>query len=713
VKKLLDIVQALDVVAFEPLSESVFSTLTNIPVWFKAVYQACYTQSQEEVDSKFDLISAFPFVEHFLYDAKIIWKSHNDGTVKSGIWIEEGEQTEVMLEAIAVKTDDQCYLLIVNMTDSFAQRQQVYQKAREIALANEKLVVELNHRQRSLQIQLESHLKNEASLTSISESVDSATSAVLICQPDGSIEVFNKALIDIYQLGDDQKFSQRSLLEHWIKEAEQTYPEIQRVVNTGVHWEGEFETQDLLGKRKWIRLAIGPVRNEQKDITHYVCVANDLSDYVDSSTSDTGNANEYDFTTHLPNRRYFWRKINASIEENEKCTLIYIDLDYFKSVNERIGHEAGDQLLNAMASRISRSVKRSDFVAHLGGDEFVVILRGEKLKDNVSVICERLLGNIREPLTLSGDIISVSASIGFVTREQGQTASELLKQADTAMYAAKELGRNHARSYSLDLDERLDAFHQREYEIRSAIENQQFELYYQPQVCMREDPHFRLEALVRWNHPERGLISPIDFIPVAESSGLIVPMGEWILEIACMQGNKLLSDNIPVKVAVNISAKQLKHPNFYNLLTDVIERTGFPTERLELEITESSLLEDMDKVIELLEKVKELGVSISLDDFGSGFSSLNYLRRLPVNFLKIDQSFVQELPGDRESQVIILSLISMAHSLGKKVIAEGVETDAQLEFLKKHECDFIQGYLFYKPMRFNQLAKTYHEFKKS
>ncbi|MDN3649857.1 EAL domain-containing protein [Reinekea marina] len=711
--KLLDIVHALDVIAFEPLPLGRFEALSLTPTWFEKLYQTCIEQPLDENDKEFDLVSAFPFVENFMFDAEKIWASDNDGTVNSGLWIEDSDAGEVMMEAFALKTNDHCYLLIKNMADSYEKRQHVFQKAREIALANEKMVVELNHRQRSLQSQIESHLKHEASLSAISQSVDSTSSAVMVCQPDGSVEVFNKALIDIYQIEEDKEFSRRSLLDHWIQEAEQYYPEIQRVVSSGKHWEGEFESKDLMGKRKWIRLAIGPVKNEHQKITHFVCVANDLSKFMNVGLSDSGNVNEYDFTTHLPNRRYFWKKINACLEQGDACTLVYIDLDYFKSVNDRIGHDAGDQVLGAMASRISRGVKRTDFVAHLGGDEFLVILVGDKVSKNAAAICDRLLGSIREPLTLAEGIISVSASIGFAEHVNGQSAADLLKHADTAMYAAKELGRNHARSYSQDLDKKLDVFHQREYEIRSAIESQQFELYYQPQISIKGEPYFRLEALARWNHPELGLVAPIDFIPVAESSGLIVSLGEWILATACKQGNILLCDNIPIKVAVNISAKQLKHPDFYKLLTDVLENTGFPADRLELEITESCFLDDMDKVTVLLNKIKDLGVAISLDDFGTGFSSLNYLRRLPVDFLKIDQSFVQELPDDRESQVIISSIISLAHLLEKKVIAEGVETEEQLALLNQYQCDFIQGYMFYKPLPFGELTNAYQNFKKN
>lgn len=710
--QLENVVLAMDIVAFDASTENRFVTLTPAPNWFERIYRVCCQNNSVAYQTDvFDLAAAFPFVEHFLFDANVVWSDSNDGSVKSGIWTEDGEHSEQMMEAMAVKKGDHCFLVITNLTDTFSQRQQVYQKAREIALSNEKLVVELNHRQRSLQTQIESHLKHEASLAAISESVDSTSSAVMICQPDGSIEVFNKALVDIYQLDDDRNFSRQSLLEYWLKEAEHTYPEIKRVVSSGMHWEGEFETTDMAGHRKWIRLAIGPVRNEQKEIIHYVCVANDLSEYLNVNISDSGNVNEYDFTTHLPNRRYFWRKISATIKAGENCTLMYIDIDYFKTVNERIGHEAGDQLLGAMASRISRSVKRTDFVAHLGGDEFVVILCGDNVNNNVSAICDRVLGNIREPIILLGNTLSVSASIGYAECEQGQTASDLLKHADTAMYAAKELGRNHARAYSRDLDKRLDAFHHREYEIRAAIQKQEFVLYYQPQVSINEEQSFRLEALVRWQHPERGLVAPIDFIPVAESSGLIVPLGEWILTTACNRGNELLNSGVPVTIAVNISAKQLKHPGFFELLTQVMSQTDFPASRLELEITESCFLDDMERVIGLLEKIQALGISLSLDDFGSGFSSLNYLRRLPVDFLKIDRSFIQELPSDRESQIITSSVISLAHTLEKLVIAEGVETQEQFAFLKAQQCDYIQGFYFCKPVPFDQLTEIYHSLK--
>lgn len=711
VNKLLDIVSALDVIAFEPKDDHVFIAISKVNAWFTDLYRHCYLEGSLLTDTDaYELPLAFPFVDHFLYEANILWKANKDGQCKSGIWTEDGKAGPCMLEAIAVQSEGQSYLLLTNHTETFSQRQQVYQKAREIALTNEKLIVELNHRQRSLQAQIESHLKHEASLSAISQSIDSNSSAVMICQPDGSIEVFNKALIDIYQIEEDDRLRRSSLLDRWLKEAEQTYPEIKRVVQSGLRWEGEFESLDSTGNSKWIRLAIGPVHDKKGYVNHYVCVANDLSEYLHISNSESGSVSEYDFTTHLPNRRYFWRKITSCIDNNEAPTLLYIDIDFFKTVNEKVGHEAGDKLLGAMASRISRSVKRTDFVAHLGGDEFVVIIKGDNVTDNLPTICDRILGNIREPLTLLNDTICVTASIGYAERKQNETASELLKHADTAMFAAKELGRDHARCYSPDLDRRLNAFHHREYEIRQGIEQKEFELYFQPQVSMTTNLGFRLEVLTRWNHPERGLVSPVDFIPVAESSGLIVPLGEWILRTACLQGNSLLSENIPANIAVNISAKQLKHPAFYEMLTKVLEETGYPRERLELEITESAFLDDMDKAIQLLDRIRLLGVSLSLDDFGSGFSSLNYLRRLPVDYLKIDRSFIQELPSDRESQIITSSVISLAHTLEKRVIAEGVETEGQLNFLNQKGCDYIQGFYFYKPLRYEQLSDVYKGF---
>lgn len=714
------VLSQLGVVVFEHQDAEHFRLSSSPADWFDALFAKSGQGALKpgSVIARSELCAVFPFIEHFLFDAEEVWKGDSEPQEQnhSGLWTElDANGLEYQLEAKALVVQGKGVLLIENLSDTFADRHAVYQKARDIALINEKLVSELNYRQRKLQSEIERHLTCQASVQDLSLTVERNTSAVLVCLPDGNVEVYNKALVDIYEMNVDDKMVRSSILDKWISEAEINYPEIHRVLRTGSYWEGEFKTSDAHDAEKWIRLSIGPVKNDDGEIAHYVCVANDLSDYHRSS-SEWDHVGEYDFNTHLPNRRQFWKHIGSAFEANEGAQeligLLYIDLDYFKRINDEYGQFAGDFLLSAIASRISRNIKHRDFVAHLGGDEFVIVLRFVDNAPSVFGLAERLLSTISEPLSLNGSPISVTASIGCAVEQIKNTdAKSLLRRADLAMYAAKELGKGQARLYSEELEDHMPMRRQREHELVSAIEHDQFVLEFQPQIAVQNDAlveniankNVRVEALIRWQHPDMGLIGPSEFIAIAEEAGSIVPIGSWVLKRACELGMQMLDQGMALNLAVNISAKQLRHPKFYEFLMEAITETGFPADRLELEITESSFLKDMDRIIELLKRIRTHGIMIALDDFGSGFSSLNYLKRLPVDYIKIDRSFVRDLPEDTESKAITTSVIHLAHQLNMKVIAEGVETEAQLSFLKAQNVDFIQGYYFHRPMSADKL----------
>ena len=704
--------EQLGIIVFEKQGSSSFRLISRCPRWFQAlsaIAENSNIENVEEIDSE-HLYYAFPFIENFILDAEDIWSDPgrlSDSPNSSGIWTElDKNGTEYQLEAKALTVDGKPVLLIENLSDSFADRHAVYQKARDIALINEKLISELNYRQRKLQSDIERHLAQQVSVQEISDSVERNTSAVLVCLPDGDVEVFNKALVDIYEMNVQDRIVRASILDKWISEAETNYPEIHRVLRSGSYWEGEFKTRDTNDDEKWIRLSIGPVKNDKGEVSHFVCVANDLTDYQRVS-SDWDSIGEYDYNTHLPNRRQFWKHIGSAFEANagseELVALLYIDVDYFKRINDDYGHFAGDFLLSALASRISRNIKHSDFVAHLGGDEFVILLRFVPSEDAITGMAERLLATIREPLAIDNQPISVTASIGCaVSTIKDIDAKSLLRQADLAMYSAKELGKGQIRLYSEELEDHMPLRRKREHELVDAIDQQQFTLEFQPQIPMMNQSsdraRMRVEALVRWRHPELGLIGPGEFIAIAEDTGSVVPLGTWVLTNACKVGKKMLDQNKQLNIAVNISAKQLRHPRFYDSLVECLNQTGFPPQNLELEITESSLLKELDRIITLLDDIRQLGIMIALDDFGSGFSSLNYLKRLPVDYIKIDRSFVRDLPDDVESKAITTSVIHLAHQLKMQVIAEGVETEEQLNFLRSHNVDFIQGYYFHRPM---------------
>tara|TARA_R110002049_G_scaffold93504_4_gene231134 strand:+ start:462 stop:2648 length:2187 start_codon:yes stop_codon:yes gene_type:complete len=715
---LTGIIQELGVVALAKQGNGEFKLLNTQCPWFLGLLKSldCPISEPNSYIKYGSLCESFPFIENFLLDAEESWNSLDSRTIRSGIWTElDLKNNEYQLEARACNIQGEAILLIENHSPVFYKHQGVYQKARDIALLNEKLICELNLRQRQLQNEIERHILQSNSIQQVADSIQGHTSAVMICQPNGDVEVINKALVDIYQLDQADGLKRVSLLDQWITEAERVYPELKRVIENGSYWEGEFESKNASGITRWVRLTIGPIKEQDGSVSHYVCVANDISEFRSASAENSAE-HGYDFTTHLPNRRHFWRHINSMAESAQSSeygmALMYIDLDYFKRVNDDLGHQAGDFLLSTIATRISRCAKYHDFVAHLGGDEFVVVMQHIETMEQLQIVADRILAAVREPLFVNEQSILMSASIGIATNFDSQIEpTDLVRQADLAMYAAKELGKGQARFYEAHMERNIPHKLQRERELVDALEKQEFVLHFQPQISISGNESLRAEALIRWQHPDYGLLAPADFIAIAEESGLIIPIGTWVLKQACHSGADLINRDQETCIAVNISAKQLKHPDFYKSLTQSLSESGFPASLLELEITESCFLEDMDVVITLLNTIRKLGVTIALDDFGTGFSSLNYLRKLPVDYLKIDRSFIQELQIDHESQAITASVINLAQELNIRIIAEGVETQAQFEFLQRRHVNFVQGFLFYKPLALNMFQESYATIK--
>ncbi len=648
------------------------------------------------------LTDIFPFIESFIPDAIACWNDNAAEKCQSGVWTEvAASSVQYQLEAQALKTDNQYIIAITNLTPTYQLRQHVYQKAREIALANEKLKLQLNQRQRQLQTLIEKTISERQSEEELNDVVKGSASAVMICKPDGGVEIINQALMDIYSVSHENPLQHRSLLAQWLKEAESIHPEIHRVVDSGGYWEGEFESESN-GESKWIRLAIGPVLDNDGGIEHLVCIANDMSE-LRKSNREIEKLTDYDLTTQLPNRRHFWKQLTKHLDNcirhKSSFALIYIDIDQFKRINEGLGHHGGDFLLATLASRLSRSVKRDDFIAHLGGDEFALIINMAREDIDLGKIAYRLMEKINKPTLIEEQNVSVSASVGIAIHPRdGRDATSLMKNADLAMYHAKEMGRNQFQLYAPHLGQHFMGRLKVENLLRQAINQGQFRLEYQPQICTGKNPYLRMEALIRWDHPEEGVIPPGQFIPIAEENGLIIDIGRWVLETACRQAKEYADTGLDLVMSVNVSAFQLKDIHFPATVIEVLSEIGLPAKYLELEITETTVMQDLDKVINILRELKKHGISIALDDFGSGFSSLNYLKNLPVDNLKLDRSFIHELPYSDEGKTITASLIKLAHDLNMKVIAEGVENNQQLDLLLEQGCDYIQGYFFYYPL---------------
>ncbi len=419
----------------------------------------------------------------------------------------------------------------------------------------------------------------------------------------------------------------------------------------------------------------------------------------------------YDPLTGLPNGRLFNDRLSQILANAERTkrfpAVMFIDLDRFKNINDTLGHVAGDELLKAVAERLASVLRKEDTVARLGGDEFLVLLPDIRVAEDGASIAAKLIDAMKPSFSINGIELHVALSIGIaIFPFDGDCPDSLLKNADTALNRAKELGRNNYQFYLSEMNERSLHRLGMESMLRKALERGEFLLHFQPQYTLYDQKVIGFEALVRWQHPEKGMISPGEFIPLAEETGLIGPIGEWVLRTACHQNKAWQNAGFePKRMAVNISARQFYRQDMVGLVKQILSETGLEPCWLELEITESLIMQDVEEAIHKLTKIREIGVQIAIDDFGTGYSSLSYLQRFPVDTLKIDRSFVRDLTGSVDGSAIVDAVIALAHSLKLKVVAEGVETDEQMNLLRIKDCDRVQGFLLSKPQPVDRLAR--------
>ena len=469
-------------------------------------------------------------------------------------------------------------------------------------------------------------------------------------------------------------------------------------------WQGELAVRRRNGSEYPAWLMVSGVRESGGTLSHYIVTSIDISDRKKSEQRIRFLA-EHDVLTELPNRSLATERLRMAMQSaarsGRKVAVMFIDLDRFKHINDSLGHHIGDQLLRSVSQRLVESVRAGDTVSRLGGDEFVVVLADVDGPDEVAQVVEhRLIPLVRRPHHVEGAELHVSCSVGIALYpDDASDLDELMRHADTAMYQAKAEGKDGARFFTAEMNERTQARMQLELSLRHALEQGQFELHYQPLVQARGGRTVGAEALLRWRHPERGMVPPSEFVPLAEEVGLIVPIGAWVIDEACRQMAAWRREGVPAPgVSVNLSARQLRDDDLIETVRGSLERHGLPAGALELELTESMLMEDAERNLRQLHALRGLGVRLAIDDFGTGYSSLAYLNRFPIHRLKIDRRFVHQMLDDHTERAITMAVIGLGHTLGLEVVAEGVETEGAASLLRQAGCDLLQGWLFGRPM---------------
>lgn len=412
----------------------------------------------------------------------------------------------------------------------------------------------------------------------------------------------------------------------------------------------------------------------------------------------------FDSLTSLPNRALYCDRLSQTLlkaaREKQQVAVLFVDLDHFKDINDTLGHRTGDLLLKDVAVRLQKIIRASDTVARMGGDEFTIFQQDVKDSRNAGLVAKKIVESLSQPYLVEGREIFITASVGITMfPDDGATVDELLRNADTAMYYAKDSGKDMFKFFTQEMNVSVRDRLTLQNSLRRALERDEFILYYQPKMDIASRQVTGVEALLRWLHPQEGMILPGRFIPQAEETGLIIPIGEWVLRTACRQIKEWQAKGHPsIRIAVNVSASQFKRQNFAETVTGILEETGISPLFLELELTESAIMQNIDSSVEILNSLKAMGIQISIDDFGTGYSSLSYLRRFPIDYIKIDRSFIVNFTSNSDDRAIVTAIIAMARSLGLKIIAEGVETEEQLAILSELGCHEMQGYLYSKPL---------------
>ncbi len=564
-----------------------------------------------------------------------------------------------------------------------------------------------------LKKEITEHEHTELELNKFSLAIETSPDLVMITDNKGDIEYCNPAMYKATGYIKKEMVGANPLLFMPEFKSQFKFKRLWSTLNKGLSWQGELLDYKKNGETFWCLHSIAPIYDNQNNLTHFVSVAHDISERKQAEATISKLA-YFDELTSLPNRSLFNERMEQAILNAKRnhsiFALIYLDLDHFKSINDSLGHLTGDKLLVEVGNRISQVLRENETVARLGGDEFAIILSSIDKPESASIVADKILKSLNQPLLIEYNELFISCSLGIsIFPNDAKTKEMLSKDADTALYHAKDLGRNRFAFFNQQLETRNLRNLELEMGLRKAIQNQEFYILFQPKINSASHSLSGVETLIRWNSLKLGEVSPAEFIPIAEQSGLIDQIGSWVLLNVCRQiQNWKKNDRFATPVSINLSARQFKQETqLLSMLDQLLQQYQIQPELLQFEITESAIMDDPEKSLQFMNRFKQRKIKLAIDDFGTGYSSLDYLKKFPVSILKIDRSFVSDIAIDQDDEAIISAIISLAHNLGLTVIAEGVETEQQLEFLLHHHCDEIQGFYFHPPISAKNLVECY------
>ncbi|SFN35582.1 PAS domain S-box-containing protein/diguanylate cyclase (GGDEF) domain-containing protein [Formivibrio citricus] len=540
---------------------------------------------------------------------------------------------------------------------------------------------------------------------------------ILITDGEGCIQAVNPAFSMITGYRQDEVVGKKPSHFRSGRHGEEYYRQMWRALLDEGKWTGEIWNRRKNGEIYAERLNITAVKDPQGKILQYVALFADITEHKRAEEALHHQA-YHDVLTGLPNRLMYAECLELALlqaaRRQLKCAVLMLDLDRFKNINDTFGHEFGDKLLLGVAGRLQTCIRQEDTLARMGGDEFAFLLPLVSDIRHIASATDKILAAFTRPVSVEGHELFITPSIGVsLFPNDGNDVETLQKHAEVAMYRAKESGRNGCQFYTADMNEQAQQRLELENDLRRAIERNELEMYYQPKVLLADGRIVGAEALIRWKHPSGKFVPPSDFIPMAEENGLIIPIGEWLIQDVCAQIRRWCDEGLAVPcVAINLSARQFQSQNLPDMLALAISEAGIEAQAVELELTESFLMNDMEANIEMMVLLKRMGFALAIDDFGTGYSSLSYLKRFPVDILKIDNNFVRDVAADHDSAELVRGVIGMAHGLKLEVVAEGVETPEQLAFLREYRCDMIQGYYFSRPLPAADFAALLREGKR-